>query len=175
MKAGFQKPKMRKMSERDFVDKIGHCSCRNPNCWIYILVDGVPRRFMKIVDPFKDERPSYKFHMDTITYSDRSMEGCKYDGAKPHTISSHSTCISRVTLWSNSEPSSFASEKIIYSRHTYTRSAVSPKWTTIVYGHTCARTGRCSKKSLGSTANIYRRPTIRMRLWLNLRVALCSL
>ena len=50
MKAGFQKPKFRKMSERDFVDKIGQCGCRNPNCWICFLVDGVPRRFMKIVD-----------------------------------------------------------------------------------------------------------------------------
>ena len=79
MKAGFQKPKFRKMSERDFVDKIGHCGCRNPNCWICFLVDRVPRRFMKIVDPFKDERPAYKFHMDTITYSERSMERCKYE------------------------------------------------------------------------------------------------
>ena len=67
MKAGFQKPKFRKMSERDFVDKIGHCGCRNPNCWVCFLVDGVPRRFMKILDPFKDERPAYKFHMDTST------------------------------------------------------------------------------------------------------------
>ena len=50
MKAGFQKPKFRKMSERDFIEKIGHCGCRNPNCWICFLVDGVPRRFMKIVD-----------------------------------------------------------------------------------------------------------------------------
>ena len=25
MKAGFKKPKFRKMSERDFIDKIGHC------------------------------------------------------------------------------------------------------------------------------------------------------
>ena len=68
MKAGFQKPKFRKLSERDFVDKIGHCGCRNPNCWICFLVDGVPMRFMKTVDPFKDERPAYKFNMDTITY-----------------------------------------------------------------------------------------------------------
>ena len=34
---------------------------------------------MKIVDPFKDERPAYKFHMDTFTYSEHSMEGCKYE------------------------------------------------------------------------------------------------
>ena len=79
MKAAFKKPKYRKMSEREFVDSIGHCGCRNPNCWICFLVDGVPRRFMKIVDPFRDERPAYKFHMDTITYSVRSIEGSRYE------------------------------------------------------------------------------------------------
>ena len=68
MKAAFKKPKYRNMSEREFVDSIGHCGCRNPNCWICFLVDGVPRRFMKIVDPFRDERPAYKFHTDTIKH-----------------------------------------------------------------------------------------------------------
>ena len=53
MKAAFKKPKYGKMSEREFVDSIGHCGCRHPNCWVCFLVgDGVPKRFMKIVDPF---------------------------------------------------------------------------------------------------------------------------
>ena len=34
---------------------------------------------MKIVDPFRDERSAYKFHMDTITYSVRSIEGSRYE------------------------------------------------------------------------------------------------
>ena len=61
------------------MDSLEHCGCRNPNCWICFLVDGVPRRFMKIVDPFRDEMPAYKFHMDTVTYSERSIEGSKYE------------------------------------------------------------------------------------------------
>ena len=115
MKAGFKKPKMRKMSEKDFVDKLGHCGCRNPNCWICFLVDGVPRRFMKIVDRFRDERPAYKFHMATITYSERSMEGCKYETVL-RCKSSHYLISFYLRLksdWSSFEPSWFTSERII--------------------------------------------------------------
>ena len=76
-KAGLRKKK-RDMTKEDFHDLFLHMG-DHPNCWICTMVAGCMRRIYKKMDPHKEKRPAYKFHMDTITWSHRAYCGSKYE------------------------------------------------------------------------------------------------
>ena len=67
----------RKQTARCFHDDFGHLGAM-PNCLICKLVKGAARRIYKTVDPHGETRPGFRFHMDTVTWSDRSEQGNKY-------------------------------------------------------------------------------------------------
>jgi site-specific DNA-cytosine methylase len=66
-----------KMSEAQFHDNYGHLGCK-ADCAICRMVKGAARRIRKVVDSHREIRVAYKFHMDTVTFSDRSSQGSKF-------------------------------------------------------------------------------------------------
>jgi site-specific DNA-cytosine methylase len=76
VKAGLKSDRQ-KMTEANFHTHYGHLGCRL-DCLICRMVKGASRRIRKTVDPHKEQRVAYKFHMDTLTWSDRSSQGNKY-------------------------------------------------------------------------------------------------
>ena len=80
-KAGL-KSKQQKQPILDFHSDYGHiggdCQKIGVNCLICKLVKGASRKIYSKVDPHRETRPGYKWHMDTITFSHRSEEGCKF-------------------------------------------------------------------------------------------------
>jgi hypothetical protein len=78
-KAGL-KSKQQKMPIVDFHKGYGHlgsCGCKAP-CLICRLVKGAARKIFSKVDPHRETRPGFKWHMDTCTWSGRSKQGNKY-------------------------------------------------------------------------------------------------
>ena len=80
-KAGL-KSKQQKMPISDFHVDYGHMgSCvgtaKRP-CLICRLVKGAARKIFSKVDPHRETRPGFKWHMDTVTWSGRSKQGNKY-------------------------------------------------------------------------------------------------
>jgi site-specific DNA-cytosine methylase len=77
-KAGL-KSKQQKMPIDDFHEDYGHLGCCGKRqCLICRLVKGAARKIFRKVDPHRETRPGYKWHMDTVTWSDRSEQGNKY-------------------------------------------------------------------------------------------------
>jgi len=74
------KTDIQKMSCKDFHKFYGHLGCQG-DCEVCKMVKGASRRIRKKVDPHKENRVAYKFHLDTITWSDRSSQGNKYASA----------------------------------------------------------------------------------------------
>jgi len=69
-----------KLTAKQFHEHYGHLGC-GAECMICKMVKGASRRIRRKVDPHKENRVAYKFHMDTITWSDRSSQGNKYTTA----------------------------------------------------------------------------------------------
>lgn len=76
VKAGLKKKK-RLQNYTEFHDDFVHTGS-HPNCWICTMVKGAMRRIYKTVDPYKETRPAYAWHWDTVTWSHRSFHGNKY-------------------------------------------------------------------------------------------------
>ena len=80
-KAGL-KSKQQKMTIKDFHEHYGHMGCDHQkvgeSCLICTLVKGAARKIFRKVDPHRETRPGYKWHMDTVTWSHRSGKGNKY-------------------------------------------------------------------------------------------------
>lgn len=78
-KAGLRS-KQQKQPILEFHDDYGHLGCAGSKkpCLICKLVKGAMRRIMHKVDPHKETRPGFKWHMDTVTWSHRSAQGNKY-------------------------------------------------------------------------------------------------
>jgi len=74
------KSDIQKMTASEFHKHYGHLGCQG-ECEICKMVKGASRRIRKKVDPHKENRVAYKFHLDTITWSDRSSQGNKYASA----------------------------------------------------------------------------------------------
>ena len=66
-----------KLTEAQFHKDYGHLGCMD-NCLIYKMIKGASRRIYKKVDPHCETRPGSKFHLDTVTFSDRSRHGHIY-------------------------------------------------------------------------------------------------
>ena len=66
-----------KMTEKQFHENYGHLGCGG-DCKICKMVKGAARRIRRKVDPHKETRAAYKFHMDTVTWGVRSSQGNKY-------------------------------------------------------------------------------------------------
>ena len=77
VKAGLRKKK-RAMSQQEFHEQHMHMGT-SPNCKICILAGGTLRRILRKVDPHKETRVAYTFHMDTLTWSHRGFCGSKYE------------------------------------------------------------------------------------------------
>ena len=76
VKAGLRSSKQ-KLTERELHELLGHIGYM-PGCKICKLAGGAPRRIRTKVDPHQEQRPGHTWHMDTVTMSHRSEEGCKY-------------------------------------------------------------------------------------------------
>lgn len=76
VKAGLRRDKQ-KLTERELHEMFGHIGYM-PDCKICKLAGGAARRIRSKVDPHKETRPGHTWHMDTITWSHRSEEGCKF-------------------------------------------------------------------------------------------------
>lgn len=66
-----------KWSAKDFHKFFGHLGS-DPDCEICKLVKGAMRPIFTRVDPHRETRPGHTWVMDGITFSHRSMKGCKY-------------------------------------------------------------------------------------------------
>ena len=71
------KTEKQKMTEQEFHNHHGHLGC-STDCKVCRMVKGAARRIYRKVDSHKETRAAYKFHLDTITWSDRSRLGNKY-------------------------------------------------------------------------------------------------
>lgn len=71
------KSEKQKMTAAAFHSDYGHLGS-SPKCLICKLTKGSARKIYKKVDPHRETRPGYRFHMDTVTWSDRSREGDKF-------------------------------------------------------------------------------------------------
>ena len=76
VKAGLRSDKQ-KLTERELHELFGHIGYM-PGCKICKLAGGAARRIRSKVDPHREERPGHTWHVDTVTMSHRSDEGCKY-------------------------------------------------------------------------------------------------
>ena len=75
VKAGLRRQKKR-MSVDAFhrwFEHMGSC----PGCWVCDKL-GVMRKISRPIDPHRETRPAHTWHMDTITWSERSVERNKY-------------------------------------------------------------------------------------------------
>ena len=71
------KSKVAKLTEAQFHKEYGHLGCMD-NCLICRMIKGASRRIFKKVDPHCETRPGFKFHLDTVTWSERSAKGHIY-------------------------------------------------------------------------------------------------
>ena len=76
VKAGLKRDRQ-KLSYKDAHELFGHLGSL-PKCKICKLTKGCMRKILKKVDPHREYRAGFRWHMDTITWSVRSRHGCKY-------------------------------------------------------------------------------------------------
>ena len=78
VKAGLKSVR-KKLKIRDFHNIYSHMGS-DPDCKICKMVKGNMRRIRKKIDPYRETRPGHTWGLDFCTFSDRSMDGCKYLG-----------------------------------------------------------------------------------------------
>ncbi len=76
VKAGL-KAKVAKLTVLEFHKHYGHLGCC-VDCEICRFTKGAARRIYQKVDPHCETRPGFCWHMDTVTWDTRSMQGNVY-------------------------------------------------------------------------------------------------
>ena len=71
------KSKVSKMTVKEFHKHYGHLGC-DADCLICKMIKGAARRIYKKVDPHQENRPGFKWHMDTVTWNTRSSRGNRF-------------------------------------------------------------------------------------------------
>ena len=82
MKAGLRRVR-KKLKIKDFHKIYSHITHysrmgSDPDCKICNMVNGNMQRTRRKVDSYRETRPGHTWGLDFCTFSDRSMDGCKY-------------------------------------------------------------------------------------------------